>query len=32
MSGHTPDGICLYQPEQRLLFWPDLLFNEHPRY
>lgn len=28
--GHTPGSICLYQPEQRLLFCGDLLFNKHP--
>jgi len=28
--GHTPGSICLYQPEGKVLFCGDLLFNGHP--
>ena len=28
--GHTPGSICLYQPEARVLFCGDLLFNRQP--
>jgi glyoxylase-like metal-dependent hydrolase (beta-lactamase superfamily II) len=28
--GHTPGSICLYQPQQRVLFCGDLLFNGNP--
>lgn len=28
--GHTPGSIVLYQPERRILFTGDVLFNEHP--
>jgi glyoxylase-like metal-dependent hydrolase (beta-lactamase superfamily II) len=28
--GHTPGSICLYQPERRIVFCGDLLFNGHP--
>jgi glyoxylase-like metal-dependent hydrolase (beta-lactamase superfamily II) len=28
--GHTPGSICLYQPERKLLFCGDTLFNVHP--
>ncbi|MFC2027717.1 MBL fold metallo-hydrolase [Chloroflexota bacterium] len=28
--GHTPGSICLYQPEQRILFCGDALFNVNP--
>ena len=28
--GHTPGSICLYQPELRVLFCGDLLFNKNP--
>lgn len=28
--GHTPGSICLYQPERRILFCGDTLFNKNP--
>jgi glyoxylase-like metal-dependent hydrolase (beta-lactamase superfamily II) len=28
--GHTPGSICLYQPERRILFCGDALFNANP--
>lgn len=28
--GHSPGSICLYQPERRILFCGDVLFNQHP--
>ena len=28
--GHTPGSICLYQPEHRILFSGDALFNANP--
>lgn len=28
--GHTPGSIALYQPERRILFTGDVLFNAHP--
>jgi hydroxyacylglutathione hydrolase len=28
--GHTPGSICLYQPERKLLFCGDTMFNVHP--
>ncbi len=28
--GHTPGAICLYQPEQKILFCGDTLFNQNP--
>jgi glyoxylase-like metal-dependent hydrolase (beta-lactamase superfamily II) len=28
--GHTPGSMCLYQPERRILFCGDALFNAHP--
>jgi hydroxyacylglutathione hydrolase len=28
--GHTPGAICLYQPEKKILFCGDTLFNQHP--
>jgi glyoxylase-like metal-dependent hydrolase (beta-lactamase superfamily II) len=28
--GHTPGSICLYQPERRILFCGDTLFNRNP--
>jgi glyoxylase-like metal-dependent hydrolase (beta-lactamase superfamily II) len=28
--GHTPGSMCLYQPERRILFCGDALFNENP--
>jgi glyoxylase-like metal-dependent hydrolase (beta-lactamase superfamily II) len=28
--GHTPGSLCLYQPEQRILFCGDALFNANP--
>lgn len=28
--GHTPGAICLYQPEKKILFCGDTLFNQNP--
>jgi glyoxylase-like metal-dependent hydrolase (beta-lactamase superfamily II) len=28
--GHTPGSLCLYQPERRILFCGDALFNANP--
>jgi glyoxylase-like metal-dependent hydrolase (beta-lactamase superfamily II) len=28
--GHTPGSVCLYQPERRILFSGDALFNANP--
>jgi glyoxylase-like metal-dependent hydrolase (beta-lactamase superfamily II) len=28
--GHTPGSICLYQPQRRILFCGDALFNANP--
>lgn len=28
--GHTPGSLCLYQPERRILFCGDTLFNANP--
>ncbi|MCL7452021.1 MAG: MBL fold metallo-hydrolase [Anaerolineae bacterium] len=28
--GHSPGSLCLYQPERRILFCGDALFNAHP--
>ena len=30
MPGHTPGSIVLYQPERRILFCGDVLFNDNP--